>query len=188
MQVKNWRINPMEMPTHNIAAFVIELAKLNNVTYTKTSNDVLDEVITRLSRDDIPTDDTENLIVALKRAHVIDAVTMVMLLDNYFDEKRHGLSGKKMDFLRMTAGNINTSYKTSMSVADLERFMLTGKIEPGFEGQIMHLIDETPTSVVAGAVKQLAAQKNINAKLIWKNLAHVATEIKSPNKFWNAFG
>ena len=98
------------------------------------------------------------------------------------------LKGEKMDFLRMTTGNVNTSYKTSMSVDDLEIFMLTGKIEPGFEGQVLNLIDETPTSVVGGAVNQLAAKKNIDAQVIWKNLAQVAIEIKSPNKFWNAFG
>jgi len=96
--------------------------------------------------------------------------------------------GSKMDFLKMTVININTSYKTSMSVSDLEEFMLSGKTQPGFEGQVMHLIDETPTSLVVGAVKQLAVKNNINSELIWKNLAHVATEIKSPNKFWNVVG
>ncbi len=86
----------------------------------------------------------------------------------------------------MTAGNINTSYKTSISVAELEEFMLTGKIKPGFEGQVLHLIDETPTSMIVGAVDQLAAKKNIDAQVVWKNLAQVAAEIKSPNKFWEA--
>ena len=90
-----------------------------------------------------------------------------------------------MDFIKMTLSNINTSYKKSMSVPDLEKFMLTGKTEPGFEGQVMHLIDETPTSMVEGAVEQLAAKNNINAESIWKNLARVAAEIKSPNKFFS---
>ena len=93
-----------------------------------------------------------------------------------------------MDFIKITLSNINTSYKKSMSVSELEKFMLSGKIEPGLEGQVMHLIDETPTSLDVGAVEQLAAKKNISAKSIWKNLARVATEIKSPNKFWNAVG
>jgi transcriptional regulator with XRE-family HTH domain len=97
-------------------------------------------------------------------------------------------TGKKMDFVKVTLGNINTSYKKSMSVSDLEKFMISGKIQLGFEAQVMHLIDETPTSLVAGSIKQLAAKNNINAKLVWKNLAHVAAEIKSPNKFWNAIG
>lgn len=97
-------------------------------------------------------------------------------------------TGKKMDFVKVTLSSINTSYKKSMSVSDLEKFMLSGKIQLGLEGQVMHLIDETPTSLVAGAVKQISAKNNINAKLLWKNLAHVASEIKSPNKFWNAIG
>ncbi len=97
-------------------------------------------------------------------------------------------TGIKMDFVKVTLGNINTSYKKSMSISDLEKFMLSGKIQPGLEGHVMHLIDETPTSLVAGAVKQLSASNNVNAKLIWKNLAHVASEIQSPNKFWNAVG
>lgn len=97
-------------------------------------------------------------------------------------------TGKKMDFVKVTLNNINTSYKKSMSVSDLEEFMMSGKIQPGLEGQVMHLIDETPTSLVAGAVKQFSAKNKINAKLVWKNLAHVAAEIKSPNKFWNAVG
>ena len=93
-----------------------------------------------------------------------------------------------MDFIKITLSNINTSYKGSMSVSELEKFMLSGKIEPGLEGQVMHLIDETPTSLVVGAVEQLAAKNNINAKLVWKNLAHIAAEIKSPNKLWNSVG
>ena len=93
-----------------------------------------------------------------------------------------------MDFIKMTLSNINTSYKKSMSFSELEKFLISGKIEPGLEGQVMHLIDETPTSLISGAIKQLAIKKNINAKSVWKNLAHVAAEIKSPNKFWNAVG
>ena len=71
-----------------------------------------------------------------------------------------------------------------MTLPELENFMLTGKIEPGLEGQVMHLIDETPTSLLIDAVNQLAAKKNINAEVIWKYLARVAAEIKSPNKFF----
>ena len=97
-------------------------------------------------------------------------------------------TGKKMDFVKMIVSNINTSYKKSMSFYEFEKLLVSGKIEAGFEGQLMHLIDETPISLLSGAIKQLAAKKNINAKAVWKNLAHVAAEIKSPNKFWTVFG
>jgi len=89
-----------------------------------------------------------------------------------------------MDFLKITLIEVNTSYKRLMEISELEQVMLSGKIPAGLEGQVMHLIDETPTSLVADAVEQLAAQKRVDAKLIWKNLAHIAAEIKSPNKFW----
>lgn len=97
-------------------------------------------------------------------------------------------TGKKVNSIKMTLGNVNTSYKNAMSVSDLEKFMLSGKIQPGLEGQVLHLIDETPTSLVASAIKQIAAKKNIKAKVVWKNLAKVAAEIKSPNKFWTYVG
>ena len=96
--------------------------------------------------------------------------------------------GKKVDAIKMALGNVNTSYKTAMSASDLEKFMISGKIQPGLEGQVLHLIDETPTSLVVSVVKQVAAKKNIKAKLLWKNLARVAADIKSPNKFWCSIG
>lgn len=52
----------------------------------------------------------------------------------------------------------------------------------------MHLIDEMPASLVAGVVEQLSAEKNVDAKQIWKNLAKVAAEILSPNEFWSSVG
>lgn len=90
-----------------------------------------------------------------------------------------------MDAIKMTLSNVNTSYKNVMSVSDLEKFLLSGNIQPGLEGQVLHLIDETPTSLIASAIMQLALNKNIKAEMIWKNLAKVAAEIKSPNTFWS---
>lgn len=92
---------------------------------------------------------------------------------------------KKVDSIKMTLGNINTSYKNTMSAAGLEKFMLSGKTQPGLEGQVFHLIDETPITLLVSTVKQIAAKKNIKANLLWKNMAKVAAEIKSPNQFWS---
>jgi transcriptional regulator with XRE-family HTH domain len=96
--------------------------------------------------------------------------------------------GRKTDFFKMTLSNVNTSYKKSMSVSDLEQLMLSGSIPSGLEGQVMHLIDETPSPLIAGAIKQLAMKKNMDAKRLWKNLANIATEIQTPNKFWSSIG
>lgn len=97
-------------------------------------------------------------------------------------------SGKKMDLFKMALSHINTSYEKPMTAAALEKLMLSGQIPPGLEGQVLHLIDETPTSLVAGAVKQLATKKHIQPKQVWKNLAHIAAQIQTPNKFWSNVG
>ena len=76
------------IPTSGLEQFILGLAQRHGVAYVKTSHDRLAEVISRLADDEVATDDTEDLIVALKRAHVIDAATMVALLGGYLDEKR----------------------------------------------------------------------------------------------------
>lgn len=43
--------------------------------------------MTQLAGDAVVTDDVEDMIVALKRNHVIDSTTMVTLLGNYLDER-----------------------------------------------------------------------------------------------------
>ncbi|CDQ10443.1 conserved hypothetical protein [Acidithiobacillus ferrivorans] len=84
-----------EMPAANtidkkdVRQYVAALARRRGVVYAKTGNDALAEAITRLADDDVRTDETEDLLVALKRAHVIDGPTMVSLLGQHLDECRH---------------------------------------------------------------------------------------------------
>jgi hypothetical protein len=73
----------------SVAEQVQQLAKENGVVYKRTANDALAEVITRLSDDNVVTDATEDLIVALKRANVISGEVMVSLLGQHLREIRH---------------------------------------------------------------------------------------------------
>lgn len=75
------------IPTSGLAEYVTGLARQHGVCYIRTPEDALAEIGTCLADDDVVTDDIEDLIVALKRAHVIDAATMVSLLGNYLNEK-----------------------------------------------------------------------------------------------------
>ena len=83
------------MPTANsigkkdVRQYVAALARRHGVVYAKTSNDALAEVITLLADDGVRTDETEDLLVALKRANVIDGTTMVDLLGRHLDQYRH---------------------------------------------------------------------------------------------------
>lgn len=80
------------IPSVGVSAYISGLAKQHGVSYVKTGNDALADVITSLAGDDVVTDETEDLIVALRRADVIDGPTMVLLLGHYLDEKSHARS------------------------------------------------------------------------------------------------
>ncbi len=73
----------------DVTHYVATLARRHGVVYEKTGSDALAEVITHLADDDVRTDETENLLVALKRANVIDGETMVDLLGRHLDECRN---------------------------------------------------------------------------------------------------
>ena len=83
------------MPTANtidkedVRHYVAALAQRHGVVYAKTGNDALAEVITLLADDGVRTDETEDLLVALKRDNVIDGPTMVDLLGRHLDQCHH---------------------------------------------------------------------------------------------------
>lgn len=75
------------IPTTGVAEYITDLARQHNVRYVRTEADSMSDVITQLSDNEVATDETEDLLIALKRADVIDADTMVILLGRYLDEK-----------------------------------------------------------------------------------------------------
>lgn len=77
----------MTPPVSDVSSYVDSIAKQHGVSYLRAPSDKLADVITRLSGDEVTTDATEDLIVALKRANVIDGPTMVSLLGSYLDEQ-----------------------------------------------------------------------------------------------------
>jgi len=84
----------IEIPTVGLATFVADLAMRHNVAYERTDSSDLAQAITRLSGDDGAPDPTERLIIALRRAEVIDGKTMLTLQGRYLDEKVHVRPGR----------------------------------------------------------------------------------------------
>lgn len=77
-----------DIPTTGLRPYIVELAKRHGVEYVKTGTSALAEVISRLSGDDVKPDETEKLVIALRRANVINGSTAVTLLGRYFAELR----------------------------------------------------------------------------------------------------
>lgn len=77
------------IPIYGMRTFIANLAKQHGVTYVRDGNSALAQAITFLSDDDVKPDETEKLVIALRRSKVIDGRTMVTLLGRYFDELRN---------------------------------------------------------------------------------------------------
>lgn len=75
------------IPIAGLETYIVGLAHRYGVTYSKTSNDELAEVITRLSDDDVEMDDVELLLIALERAGIVASKYVVPLHINYLREK-----------------------------------------------------------------------------------------------------
>ena len=82
-------ILPADIPMTGLKAYITDLAKRHDVVYVKTGSSALAQVITRLAGDDGNPDETEKLVIALRRANVINGPTAVTLLGLYFDETRN---------------------------------------------------------------------------------------------------
>jgi len=77
------KIATIIMNKNGIKNYIQNLADAHNVTYISTPVDALADHITALADDVVQNDDTKNLLVALKRAHVISGAQMNTLLVQY---------------------------------------------------------------------------------------------------------
>ncbi|AME25817.1 hypothetical protein [Caballeronia sordidicola] len=78
----------MQIPTEGVSQFVASLARKHHISYQRTAGDEWAETVTRLSDDNVQSDETSNLLVSLKRAHKLTDREMTALLINHLREKR----------------------------------------------------------------------------------------------------
>lgn len=82
---------PLAIPATNVAAFVRQLARKHQVSYSPTATDHWAEAVTQLSGDDVRTGPVQDLLVALKRAGKLSSDEMAALLVNYLREQKQGV-------------------------------------------------------------------------------------------------
>ena len=79
----------LDIPSSGLASFVSNLAKRQGIRDVPTGQGALARVITGLAGDEAAPDNTERLIIALRRAKAIDGPTMLTIQGRYLDEKFH---------------------------------------------------------------------------------------------------
>jgi len=79
---------PLAIPTVGVAHFVQKLAQRYAVTYASNPMDQWAESATRLAGDEVTSDSTEDLLIALKRAGKLSKEEVATLAVNYLRERR----------------------------------------------------------------------------------------------------
>lgn len=82
------RPSSLQIPTEGVSQFVARLARKCHITYARTVGDEWAETVTRLAGDEVRSDATGDLLVALKRAHKLTDREMTSLLINHQREQR----------------------------------------------------------------------------------------------------
>jgi hypothetical protein len=78
----------LRIPKVEVSQFVVRLAHKHHITYSRTGGDEFAETVTRLAGDEVRSDATGDLLVALKRAHKLTDREMTALLISHLREKR----------------------------------------------------------------------------------------------------
>jgi hypothetical protein len=81
-----------KIPKTGLRSYVASLAIKHNIQAETSNSSRLARIITTLSGDDVTPDETERLIIGLRKAKIIDNKTMVKILGNYLDELKENRS------------------------------------------------------------------------------------------------
>lgn len=81
----------LRIPSAGVARFVQGLARRFKVAYIPNAMDQWAETVTRLAGDEVHADDTEDLLVALKRSGKLSTDEMALLLVNHLRERKQGV-------------------------------------------------------------------------------------------------
>lgn len=81
----------LTIPSAGVAGFVQGLARRFKVAYVPNAMDRWAETVTRLAGDEVHADDTEDLLVALKRSGKLSTDEMTLLLVNHLRERKQGV-------------------------------------------------------------------------------------------------
>lgn len=80
----------IRIPTSGVSRYVAELAARHHVTYSRSQVDEWARVVTRLAGDEVQSDETGDLLVALRRANKLTDREMAALLVNHLRERKRG--------------------------------------------------------------------------------------------------
>ena len=82
------------------------------------------------------------------------------------------------DFLRVVCNSASTSFRRRLTVDELRRVLLTGKVPAKLEPHFRVILEEVPAAVLEGAIEEAGGRDNVER--IRRNLSTIAAQLGVP--------
>lgn len=133
---------------------------------------------------------TRATLIALEKGQLkeLDATKLSTLMDIFGRGLFYSQKGAVLDDevnIRKAIISCNVSYRSQISPELLEDAVSEGRIPKGYEGNMLHFIDEVAVQTILGTIRAVAAKKHKKPKEVWGKTVELARFIKSPRGLWN---
>ncbi len=88
----------------------------------------------------------------------------------------------------LLAATASVSFRDDISTEEVERVLISGRVEEQWLAHIATIIDETSNAMLLRAVREIAMRTGISSSIIWRNLKCLSAELTSPHERWHHAG
>ena len=114
----------------------------------------------------------------------LGAVKLIALLDLVGVSLDAGTRKKQMHALQSVSQSASVSYKTVLEPDALAAALIDGALPANITPHVATLLDEAPLSLIVAAVEEVASQRGLSPKLLWKHMIGWAHALHSPREVW----
>lgn len=114
----------------------------------------------------------------------LGATKLMALLDLVGLTLDAGVRQGQQHALQSVSQSASVSYKTVLDPATLAAALVDGDLPARITPHVATLLDEAPLSLIVAAVEEVAAQRQLSPKLLWKHLFAWAQALQSPRAVW----
>ena len=86
--------------------------------------------------------------------------------------------------LKFVSQTASVSYRTVLEPQALAAALVKGELPESITPHVATLLDEAPLSLIVTAIEEVAAERNLSPKLLWKHLIGWAHDLRSPREVW----
>jgi transcriptional regulator with XRE-family HTH domain len=114
----------------------------------------------------------------------LGAAKLIALLDLVGINLDAGTRKGQQHALQSVSQTASVSYRTVLEPETFAAALIDGVLPQHITPHVATLLDEAPLSLIVAAVEEVAAERHLSPKLLWKHLIAWAHALQSPREVW----